>query len=92
MHAFAERFIDAALAHVRRNVASDSETNNIALKPTAQRPRPIILLELAKHSVTSGTDRTHLRNQLLGVFLGGHDSTSTLVANALFLLSRNPAT
>jgi cytochrome P450 len=80
-HAFADQYVEAALAHVRR----DDERNLVTEK--GQQPQSAFIIELAKLS----TDRVHLRNQLLGVFVGGHDSTAILVANALFLLSRKPS-
>lgn len=36
-------------------------------------------------------NRNELRNQILHVFLAGHESSAITIGNALFQLSRNPS-
>ena len=92
IHALADRYIDAALEHLGTTGKDDADAAKVRAGGSSSDAvsgcRPVFLFELIRRS---SRDRSHIRNQLLTVFLGGHDSTAILVSNALFLLSRNSA-
>jgi cytochrome P450 monooxygenase len=71
---FADKYVDAA---VERFHHAEGGT---------KAERYIFLNKMAKQT----TDRTYLRNNLLAVFVAGHESTANLLTNCLFLTSRRP--
>lgn len=79
VHTYMEAHVDKALQ--QRRSRTESEKNG-----TDDTSRYIFLDELAKLT----DDRLVLRDQLLGIFLAGRDTTAALLTNLLFVLARNP--
>ena len=86
-HAFADKYVDKALEYWRAYLARLEKEGSKALEAEEQPQRRYILLqEIAKET----DDRVALRNQIMHVFLAGHESTSIAVGNAIFHLCRHP--
>ena len=83
-HAFADRYVDKALAY-RENFLARQKNNNTE-KDDDSEGRYILLHEMAKES----DDRVELRSQIIQVFLAGHDSSAITITNIMFHLCRNP--
>ena len=87
IHAWAEPYVDKALAFRAQYLADqkihpDSEKGE---EDEAKEPR-VLIYEMAKQT----GDRMELRSQILQVFMASYDSTSALLSNIFFLLSRHP--
>ena len=78
VHAFMEAHVDKAIEQRR----SLNETKQEATKSES---RYIFLNELAKLT----DDRLVLRDQLLGIFFAGRDTTAALLSNLFYVLARN---
>ncbi|MCJ1401880.1 hypothetical protein MMC11_005097 [Xylographa trunciseda] len=78
-------FIDAHVARALEETAPNREEASNG-KPHARPGRFLLLREMAK----AVRDPLELRYQILNVFLAARDTTSILLANALFQLARNP--
>lgn len=78
VHTYMEAHVDRALQ--QRHSQMKDEKNK-----TADTGRYIFLNELAKLT----DDRLVLRDQLLGIFLAGRDTTAALLTNLFFVLARN---
>lgn len=79
VHMYMEAHVDRAIQ--QRHLQTDYETE----KPK-DASRYVFLNELAKLT----DDRLVLRDQLLGIFLAGRDTTAALLANIFFVLAREP--
>lgn len=79
VHSYMEGHVDKAIQQRR----SQSEEKNNA---NTDKSRYIFLNELVKMT----DDRMVLRDQLLGIFLAGRDTTSALLTNLFFVLARRP--
>ncbi|KAF4621708.1 hypothetical protein G7Y89_g14497 [Cudoniella acicularis] len=88
-HAFADRYVDKALEFRKRFLESQIDD------PVAKDPLPhesdnghryVLLEEMAKET----NNRIELRNQVIHVFLAGHDSSAITIGHAIFHLCRNP--
>ncbi|KAI9685579.1 MAG: hypothetical protein M1822_004437 [Bathelium mastoideum] len=77
LHEFADVHIDAALKYLQQDSDSPAES---------KMGRSTFLLDLARQT----QDRRYLRNQLLAVFMAGHESTAVLVEDAIYELARHP--
>ncbi|KAL8837390.1 MAG: hypothetical protein Q9176_005696 [Flavoplaca citrina] len=79
VHSYMESHVDKAIQqrHSQSDEKKDTNTNN---------GRYIFLNELVKMT----DDRMILRDQLLGIFLAGRDTTSALLTNLFFVLARRP--
>ena len=79
VHAYIDAHVDRALKYrrARRLCNGDGEDDT---------SRFIFLKELAKLT----DDKLILRDQLLGIFFAGRDTTAALLSNLFFILSRNP--
>ena len=86
-HAFADKYVEKALAYrkayLMRLEKSQKESSSTDVDVAKQ--RYILLQEIAKET----DDPIELRNQIMHVFLAGHDSTATTIGNAIFHLSRH---
>lgn len=71
----------AAQAEKEKVDDSDAEEND-----DNATSRYVLLHEMAKHT----DSRDELRNQILHVFIAGHESSAITIANAIFHLCRNP--
>lgn len=78
VHTYMEAHVDRALQ--QRRSQTKNEKND-----TADTGRYVFLNELAKLT----DDRLVLRDQLLGIFLAGRDTTAALLTNLFFVLARN---
>ncbi|KAL8919744.1 MAG: hypothetical protein Q9208_006610 [Pyrenodesmia sp. 3 TL-2023] len=78
VHAYMESHVDTAIRERRAQKGSKQDGS--------QAGRFIFLKELAKMT----DDRLVLRDQLLGIFLAGRDTTAALLSNLFFVLARNP--
>lgn len=76
VHAYMEAHVDKALQ--QRNASEEKKATNGG--------KYIFADELARLT----DDRIVLRDQLLGIFLAGRDTTAALLANLFFVLARNP--
>ena len=79
VHAYMDAHVDKALR--QRRLLDESKQDN-----TQDDSRYIFSRELAKLT----EDRLILRDQLLGIFFAGRDTTSALLSNLFFVLARNP--
>ncbi|KAL8755506.1 MAG: hypothetical protein Q9199_003586 [Rusavskia elegans] len=79
VHTYMEAHVDKAIRR-RRSEAQDVKSEKM------DNGRYIFLNELVKMS----DDRLVLRDQLLGIFLAGRDTTAALLTNLFFVLARNP--
>lgn len=88
VHAYVDTHVEKA---VQKRLLSQEKVkeNNVEEKVTVENvqddARHIFSKELAKLT----DDRLILRDQLLGIFLAGRDTTAALLANLFFVLSRN---
>ncbi|KAI9642234.1 hypothetical protein NHQ30_009036 [Ciborinia camelliae] len=90
-HSFADQYVEKAMDFRRSYLAaragkekvdgSDAEEDDDNVKS-----RYILLHEMAKQT----DSRDDLRNQILHIFLAGHDSSAITIGNAIFHLCRNP--
>lgn len=78
VHAYMEAHVDKAIEH-RRLLEKTKEED------TKSDGKYIFLNELAKLT----GDRLVLRDQLLGIFVAGRDTTAALLSNLFFVLARN---
>ena len=86
-HSFADKYVDQALEYRKvyleqKRRAGSNEGDVVAGDP---QERYVLLKEMAKET----DNRVELRNQILHVFLAGHDSTAITIGNAIFQLSRD---
>ena len=79
VHTYMEAHVDKAIQ--QRQLQADDEKG----KPN-DASRYVFLNELAKLT----DDRLVLRDQLLGIFLAGRDTTAALLTNMFFVLAREP--
>lgn len=79
VHAYMDSHVDKAIHERRSQKASKQDESQ-------DDSRYIFLKELAKMT----DDRLVLRDQLLGIFLAGRDTTAALLSNLFFVLARNP--
>ena len=79
VHMYMEAHVDRAIQ--QRHLQTDDEKD----KPK-DASRYVFLNELAKLT----DDRLVLRDQLLGIFLAGRDTTAALLTNLFFVLAREP--
>lgn len=79
VHKYMEAHVDKA---IRRHHAESQDTTS----EKTDNPKHIFLNELVKLT----DDRLVLRDQLLGIFLAGRDTTAALLTNLFFALARNP--
>lgn len=84
VHAYIDSHVDKAIQERRRSQKEASKPNDESQDGSS---RYIFLKELAKMT----DDRLVLRDQLLGIFLAGRDTTAALLSNLFFVLARNPA-
>ena len=77
LHQFVDLHVDAALEYLKQN---QFKVPDPAIGHSA------FLLDL----VAQTQERLYLRNQLLAVFMAGHESTAVLVEDAMFELARHP--
>ncbi|KAF2229176.1 cytochrome P450 [Viridothelium virens] len=77
LHEFADMHINAALGYLHQDSDSSAELKT---------GRSAFLLDLARQT----QDKRYLRNQLLAVFMAGHDSIAVLVEDAIYELARHP--
>ena len=82
-HAFVERYVDRALEEVSRPARRNKSVSD---KKTQSNEPYVFAYELAKQTV----DRRDIRNQLLNIFLPGHDAISVVLTNLVFILARHP--
>ena len=73
-------------AHVERALQQRRSEKNDEQKESRGTDRFVFSKELAKLT----DDRLVLRDQLLGIFFAGRDTTSALLSNLFFILARNP--
>ena len=78
VHAYMEAHVDKAIE--QRRVSKETQQDDIKSDN-----RYIFLNELAKLT----GDRLVLRDQLLGIFVAGRDTTAALLSNLFFVLARN---
>lgn len=76
VHAYMDAHVDKALQQRKESKEDDAVDDG----------RYIFLKELAKLT----DDRLILRDQLLGIFFAGRDTTAALLSNLFFVLARNP--
>ena len=81
IHTFADKFVNKAIEY--RNSLDPTEKITINAGGFG---RYLFLNELAKET----GDKKELRDQLLNVFLAGHDSTAVVLSHLFFSLSRHP--
>ncbi|KAL8895219.1 MAG: hypothetical protein Q9207_008256 [Kuettlingeria erythrocarpa] len=86
VHAYIDSHVDKAIQEQRRSQKEGSEQQQKDESHDGS-SRYIFLKELAKMT----DDRLVLRDQLLGIFLAGRDTTAALLSNLFFVLARNPA-
>ena len=79
IHAYVDSHVDKAIKQRRSQV-------NIEKDDVEDNGKHIFLKELAKLT----DDRLILRDQLLGIFFAGRDTTAALLANLFFVLARSP--
>ena len=79
VHMYMEAHVDRAIQ--QRHLQTDDEKEK-----SKDASRYVFLNELAKLT----DDRLVLRDQLLGIFLAGRDTTAALLANLFFVLAREP--
>ena len=79
VHMYMEAHVDRAIQQRHLQTDDDKEKSRDA-------SRYVFLYELAKLT----DDRLVLRDQLLGIFLAGRDTTAALLANLFFVLAREP--
>ncbi|KAI9704493.1 MAG: hypothetical protein M1820_005567 [Bogoriella megaspora] len=77
LHEIADMHVEAALGHIKQDPPEASASTL---------DRSAFLLDLARQT----EDRVYLRNQLLAVFMAGHESTAVLVEDAIFEMVRHP--
>ncbi len=80
VHDYMKEHVDKAIEN--RGLQQKQSLNS----DTQDDERYIFLHELAKLT----DDRETLRDELLGIFLAGRDTTSALLSNLFFVLARNP--
>ena len=89
-HAFANGYVDKAIEFRRNFLAAqggrEASTDESEVDHSGQ--RYVLLHEMAKET----GNRDELRNQILHVFLAGHDATAITISNAIFHLSRDSNT
>ena len=79
IHAYVDSHVEKAIQE--RLFQENNETDNVE-----ENGKHVFLKELAKLT----DDRLILRDQLLGIFFAGRDTTAALLANLFFVLARNP--
>lgn len=84
-HLFAENYVDQAL-EFRKEFLVSKDKNGARSSDDDGKHRYILLHEMAKET----DNRDDLRNQIIHVFLAGHDSSAITIGHAIFHLSRNP--
>ncbi|KAK3369963.1 putative cytochrome P450 alkane hydroxylase [Podospora didyma] len=85
-HAFADYYVDKAIEY-RRSHLADKGVNLETFSDEDASKHKVVLL----HDMAMETDnREDLRNQILHVFLAGHESSAITIGNAIFQLCRNP--
>ena len=82
-HADQIRFTEYVDALIERSLASWSSKE----KKVDSSQRYTLLYELANHTA----DRTTMRTELLNILLAGRDTTASLLSNAWWSISQNPA-
>ncbi|CAG8958276.1 hypothetical protein HYFRA_00000631 [Hymenoscyphus fraxineus] len=87
-HAFADRYVDKAIEYRRsRLAAQDAKVGDMDEAGDDEPGKRYVLL----HEMAMQTDnRENLRNQIMHVFLAGHESSAISIGNALFQLARHP--
>ncbi len=85
VHAYIDSHVDKAIQEQRHSQKDRSKQKDESQDDGSS--RYIFLKELAKMT----DDRLVLRDQLLGIFLAGRDTTAALLSNLFFVLARNPA-
>ena len=84
-HRFADHYVDKALQWRHERIHLD-ETQSTQGKLKDHRQQHILL-----HGMAEQTDeRTELRNQILQALMAAQETTSVLITNVVFLLSRHP--
>lgn len=83
VHAYAEKFVDCALQHRRKEKARMNTTGSA--DPGEKQPY-VFLQELAKDT----EDPIMLRDQIVNMLLAARDTTAGLLAFVFFLLARRP--
>ena len=81
-HAFADQYVDKAIDYRKALESAEKPFT----KDEGSR-RYLFLNELAQET----GNKTEIRDQLLNVFLAGHDSTAVVLSHLFFSLSRNNA-
>jgi len=90
-HAFADQYVDKAIEFRKSFMAKrELKTESGELMDTCDEDetfgrRYILLHEMAKET----DNREELRNQIIHVFLAGHDATAITIGNAIFHLCRS---
>ncbi|TGO61648.1 hypothetical protein BOTNAR_0126g00200 [Botryotinia narcissicola] len=92
-HSFADRYVDKAM-EFRRSYLNSQEgrekekggESDSEIDDENGNHRHVLLHEMAKQTGS----RDDLRNQILYVFLAGHESSAITIGNAIFHLCRNP--
>lgn len=79
-HAFADHYVDKAIEY--RNIRLTSKPS----KDEEPGEKFVLLHEMAMQT----DNRENLRNQILHVFLAGHESSAISIGNAMFQLCRHP--
>lgn len=79
------RSVKKVHAYVDSHVEKAIQQKKVEKNDVGDHDRHIFLKELTKLT----DDRLILRDQLLGIFLAGRDTTAALLANLFFVLSRN---
>ncbi|THV45304.1 hypothetical protein BGAL_0505g00020 [Botrytis galanthina] len=92
-HSFADRYVDKAMEFRRSYLDARKERKKEKVKDSDSEGgddngnhRHVLLHEMAKQTGS----RDDLRNQILHVFLAGHESSAITIGNAIFHLCRNP--
>ncbi|CAG8981405.1 hypothetical protein HYALB_00009617 [Hymenoscyphus albidus] len=87
-HAFADCYVDKAIEYRRsRLAAKDAKVGDMDEVGDDEPGKRYVLL----HEMAMQTDkRENLRNQIMHVFLAGHESSVISIGNAMFQLSRHP--
>ncbi|KUJ16502.1 n-alkane-inducible cytochrome P450 [Mollisia scopiformis] len=85
-HAFAHHYVDKAIQYRNNRLAEDNSLSSKSYKTDDARHKYVLLHEMALET----GKRDVLRNQIMHVFLAGHESSAVAIGNAIFQLCRNP--
>ncbi|KAH8882506.1 cytochrome P450 [Thozetella sp. PMI_491] len=85
-HAFAEYYVDKAIKYRRDHLSAEAEKSETVSDGDTPGRRVVLLHDMALET----DNREDLRNQILHVFLAGHESSAITIGNAMFQLCRHP--